>query len=265
MSVTKHGFLNVVIGLLVIVTMVLLCKPCYFTENDSASVMSYVCMPTYHEEITDLMKEHNPDFVLNGQVIGPYLMFIFGFVSLVLLVMKRNMTKALYGPIVFSVLGILVCWTNELTRIGGVTVAPTIVMLAILVLCAFNGNWLPDPEGASWKADPNANSKLKDIEKAVARKRLETLKAYAQSTDVSVRTAAIDGIAKVGGGEAFNALVIQLSCSNPEIRIAAAKAIGELGDQRGRTYLLHFMESDHASRVRSAMTSALGKLPSFVE
>lgn len=265
MSATKNRLINVVIMLLVLASLLLLCKPCYFTENDSASVMSYICNPTNHDEMTALMQDTYPGFILNGQVWMPILIFLMGIISIVMMVWKHDLTSSLLWPISYSLLGILTVWTNQLTRLGGVTWLPSLCMLAVLILCLYNGVWTFGDTAGSFKPDPQAKSKMKEIEKAAARKRVETLKTYAQSTDISVRTAAIAGIAKVGGKEAFQPLVAQMSCAEPGVRIAAAKALGELGDQRGRTHLLHFMEYDKDSRVRSAMREALRQLPSLGE
>jgi len=264
MSVTKNAFVNIVIGLLVVLTLLALCRPCFFTENDSASVMSYICNPTVHGEITAYLTELNPNFSLNAQVIVPFLLFLLGALSVALLIAKHGMTVSLICPIGFSVLGIIGVWNNELTRAGGAAALPTVLMLLILALCAYNGTWVPGGD-SEWKPDPQAKSKLKEIEKAVAKKKLPVLKAYASSRDLSLRTAAIEAIGRVGGAEAFQPLVGQLSCAEPEVRIAAARALGELGDLRGRTYILHFMKSDRDSRVRSAMRDALAKLPTAGE
>lgn len=262
MSATKNPYVNILIALLVLASLLLLCKPCYITENDSASVMSYICMNTYHDGVTDYLTSLNPNFVLNGQVWTPILLFVLGVASLCMMIAKRNLTSSLYLPVIFSIFGVITVWTNELTRLGGVTVWPTILMLAVLALCLMNGNWFAGSGDEAWRNDPQAKGKLKEIDKAVAKKKIDLLQAHAQSTDVSVRTAAIEGMAKIGGNAAFQPLIAQLSCSNPDIRIAAAKALGELGDSRGRSFLLHYMESDPDSRVRAAMRTALSKLPS---
>ncbi len=262
MSVTKNPLVNIVIALLVAAALVSLCVPCFVTETDSASVMSYIFMCTYHGGVTDLLESQNPDFILNNQVWAPILLFIFGLIALALMIMKRNTTSSLILPIVFSVFGLITVWTNELTRAGGVTVIPTLLMLACIALCLYNGAWLSGHGESEWKKDPQARGKLKEIAKAVEKKNVNLLASHAQSADVTLRTAAIDGLAAVGGNAVFQPLIGQLSCSNSDIRIAAAMALGKLGDQRGRSFLLHYMESDPDSRVRDAMKKALAQLPS---
>ncbi|MBQ2956615.1 MAG: HEAT repeat domain-containing protein [Clostridia bacterium] len=260
MSATKRTSVNIVIALLLIVSLLLLVKPCYFAEDDSTSVMGYIFMVTDHDQITDLFEEAYPGFVLNGQVWMPILMFAFGLGALYMMIAKRSMTSGLILPMVYCIFGIIICWTNQLTRFGGVAVWQTVVLTAAFILCLMNGNWDFGAASSAWTADPHAKSKLKDIGKAVRKKNLNSLKAYAQSQDVEIRVAAIEGIAKVGGNDAFQALVMQLNCTNPDVRIAAAKALSDLGDARSRSFILHYMESDPDSRVRSAMRKALSGL-----
>jgi len=265
MSATKNPLINIVISLLIAASLVLLCIPCYVTEGDSASVMSYIGMNTYHDGVTDLLKQHNPAFVLNGQVWMPILMFLFGLVALFMMISKRNLTQTLFIPILYSVFGIIVVWTNELTRLGGVTVWPTVILLAVIALCLYNGDWFAGHGDSAWKKDPAARGKLREIKKAIEKKNVTILQSHAQSTDISVRTAAIEGLAEIGGNSVFQPLIGQLSCSHPDIRIAAAAALGKLGDSRGRSFLLHYMESDSDSRLRAAMRQALAQLPSLAE
>lgn len=265
MSATRKPLVNLLIWLLVAACLTLLCIPCYVTEGDSASVMGYICMNTDHDGVTDLLESKNPNFFLNGQVWMPIFLFILGAVTLFMMIVKRNLTVSLSFPIAFSLLGIPTVWTNELTRMGGVTVLPTILMAIILVLSLYNGEWLAGHGESAWKKDPQATARRREIDKAVQKKKIDVLQAHAQSTDVSVRIAAINGLAEVGGSAVFQPLIAQLSCSNPDIRIAAAEALGRMGDSRGRSYLLHYMESDPDSRVRASMRKALSMLPSHAE
>ena len=129
MSAAKSPLINLVIILLVAAVLALLCVPCYVTEGDSASVMSYIFMNTEHDGVTGLLEESNPDFLLNGQVWMPILLFLLGIVTIFMIITKWNLTNSLLFPIVFSVFGMLTVWTNELTRLGGVTLWPTVLMI----------------------------------------------------------------------------------------------------------------------------------------
>ncbi len=261
--VTKKPVLNVVIGILILATLVTMWLPCYEANGDSASLMGYISFPTNHKGITKMFEAQYEGFILNGQVWVPLLLLIAGVGSLVLMILRRNMTDALILPSVFSIVGILNCWFNQLNRMGGMmtTLYPTVLMAGILLLCIVNGDWLPAE--SQWKRDPSANAKIKEIHAAVGKKNIELLKSYAQSNDPAIRIAALYAIAEIGCNAAFHPIVAQLSSSNEEIRIAAAEALGKLGDTRGRTYLMHFIEIDRDSRVRAAMQSALSKLPSL--
>lgn len=261
--VTKKPFLNLVIGVLIVATLVTMWIPCYEADGDSASLMSYISFPIEHKSITKLFEAEYEGFILNGQVWIPLLLMIAGVAALVLMIIYRNLTHSLILPAVFSVVGLLNCWINPLNRMGGMitTLVPTVLMAGILILCIVNGDWIPSE--SQWKKDPSAKSKLKEINAAIGKKNIDLLKSYTQSNDPALRIAALDAIAQVGGSAAFHPIVAQLSSSNEEVRIAAAEALGKLGDTRGRTYLMHFIEIDRDSRVRAAMQSALSKLPSL--
>lgn len=262
MSVTKHGYLNIVIALLIIVCMVLLFKPCFFAGEDSASIMSYIWMPEHHKEVGASLTETDPDFTLNGSVLLPILVMALGFVTPVLMLIKRNKTSILILGILFSLIGIISCLTNPLMKMSGMSVIFIVLMIAVLALCLYNGQWSLGKKGEEeWASDSHANEKLRAIEKAAAKKNVEMLTAYSKETDPKVCAAALEALGNTGLSDAFQPLVASLSRSHPDVRIAAAKALGELGDLRGRTYLLHFMETDPDSRVRSAMKTALAKLP----
>ena len=263
MSVTKRPVLNLLIGILIIAALAVMWIPCYEVNGDSASLMGYISSPTTHKNITKMFEAKYDGFILNGQVWVPLILLIMGVGSIILMLLKRNLTDSLILPSIFSVVGILNCWFNQLTRAGGMiaTLIPTLLMAAILILCIINGDWIPSE--SEWKRDPSAAGKIKAIEAAARKKNIDLLKSYAQSQDPSIRIAALDAIASVGTGAAFHPIVAQLSSSNADIRIAAAEALGKLGDTRGRTYLMHFIETDPDSRVRAAMQSALSKLPSL--
>jgi len=265
MSAAKSPLINLVIILLVAAVLALLCVPCYVTEGDSASVMSYIFMNTEHDGVTGLLEESNPDFLLNGQVWMPILLFLLGIVTIFMIITKWNLTNSLLFPIVFSVFGMLTVWTNELTRLGGVTLWPTVLMIITIALSLFNGDWFAGQAGAVWKKDSSARGKLKQISRAVEKKNIAQLQAHAQSTDPELRIAAVNGLAEVGGNGVFQPLIAQLSCPHPDVRIAAAAALGKLGEQRGRSFLLHYMNSDPDTEVRKAMRKALANLPSCIE
>jgi len=230
------------------------------------SVMGYIAMPGSRtgKLVTAVFEGLYDGFILNGQVWLPIIMFFLGIGAVVVLMfLKRNTTNGLILPIVFSVYGSIVVWTNQLTRVGGLmtTLLPTLLMAATAVIAIYNGNWF-DTE-ADWRRDPSAASKIKEIKAAVGKKNMDLLKAYVQSSDPAVRIAALDAIARIGGFNAFHPIVGQLSSANADVRIAAAEALVTLGDSRGRTYLMHFMEEDPSPEVREAMSIALGKLPSL--
>lgn len=261
--ITKKPFLNVVVGLLLVAALITMWLPCYEANGDSTSLMGYISFPTEHKGVTKMFEAQYNGFILGKQVWVPLILVVSGVSSIILLLLRRNLTDSLILPAAFSTVGILNCWLNPLCRMGGLmtTLYPTVLMAGILILCIVNGDWLSSE--SEWKKDPSAVSKFKSIQNAIGKKNIELLKSYAQSHDPSIRIAALDAIAQVGGNAAFHPIVAQLSSTNEEVRIAAANALGKLGDIRGRTYLMHFIEADPSSRVRAAMQTALGQLSSL--
>ena len=262
MSVTKHGYLNVVIALLIVLCLIFLFKPCFTAGEDSVSIMSYIWMPDHHKAVGESLTELNPDFTLSGSVLTPILTMALGFLAPVMMLIRRNKTVSLIPGVAFSLIGLFTCLTNPLIRMSGLTAIFCVIMIAVLALCLINGQWhIGKKDEDAWVSDPHSKEKLRAIEKAAAKKNIDMLSSYSKENDPKVCAAALEAIGKIGGSEAFQPLVYSLSRSHPEVRIAAANALGELGDLRGRTFLLHFMETDTDSRVRRTMKKALAKLP----
>lgn len=261
MSATKHGYLDLLIALLVIAALALLFTPCLTAGQDTASVMGYIGFPEDHKEITAGLEEAIADFTMNGAVGMPILMLLLGIVALIILLMKRGDTISLIPAMLFSLVAIFTSWTNPLMQTGNLDVITTVLMIAEIFLCAINGSWKFRNESEAWKTDPGASEKLRAIGRAAQKKDISLLSGYAKGTDPKVCAAALEAIGQIGSSEGFQPLVAGLSRSHPDVRIAAAHALGELGDLRGRTFLKHYMESDTDSRVRAAMKQALSKLP----
>lgn len=77
--------------------------------------------------------------------------------------------------------------------------------------------------------------------------------------EASVRIAALDGLAEIGGPEVTVPLAGRLDDVDLHVRIAAAAALGRLGDPRA-VIPLSGRARDDAPEVRSAVYSALGEL-----
>lgn len=259
MSVTKSSALNVIIGILLILSILLMFKPGITAGGDTASILSYISLPQEYAGINAMLEETHAGYSLNGSCWTVICLVLVLLLSLVILFVRFNRTVSLILPMLTSVYGIILAATNVLFRLSGVSGLFIALMAVILALCLFNGVWRNT--AGTWSRDPHAAKKLAAIARAEAKKKIDTLSLYSESMDVEVRIAAIDALGRTRSKEAFQPIVLQMNCPNPEIRIAAARALGELGDDRGRSFLLHFIRHDADDRVISAMKSALSHIP----
>lgn len=259
MSVTKNTYLNVIIGILLILSVLLLLKPGITAGEESTSILGYVSLPQEYADINAMLEETYPGYSLNGSCWTVIILAIVLLLAFILLVAKFNRTLSLIPAMLYAVYGVILAIGNTLFKTSGVSALFIVLMLAILALSLFNGVW--HNTSATWGKDPRAREKLKAITRAEAKKNIDTLALYGESTDIEVRVAAIDALGRTHSKEAFQPIVLQMSCDNPEIRIAAARALGELGDERGRSFLLHVIKTDPDERVISAMRSALSHIP----
>ncbi|WP_242394454.1 HEAT repeat domain-containing protein, partial [Anaeromyxobacter oryzisoli] len=71
---------------------------------------------------------------------------------------------------------------------------------------------------------------------------------------------AIEALAQLAGPDAGHAIAAQLTSDRPEVRAAAARALGRIRHEEAAARL-EALRSDYAARVRRAAIEALSKLP----
>ncbi len=106
-------------------------------------------------------------------------------------------------------------------------------------------------------------TKMDKIKKAVKNSNVKTLIELANSKDMHIKLAAIDGIGKVGGDDASNYLVMQLRNIDAQIRVAAATALGETGDIHSRAHISGQLTRETDPHIRDAMSKAVMKIGSY--
>ena len=107
------------------------------------------------------------------------------------------------------------------------------------------------------------SNKLGHVEKAISKKHVSTLIGLSSDKDQEVCLAAIAGLGDVGGDEAMNHLISCLQNTNPKVRIAAAQALGELGDKHSKAFVSSQMNKEEDPDVRQALSKALSKIRNY--
>ncbi|WP_102412330.1 HEAT repeat domain-containing protein [Beduinella massiliensis] len=103
------------------------------------------------------------------------------------------------------------------------------------------------------------------VEHLVEKKNAEKLAQLAEDKHLETAVAAIGGLGKVGGEAAVNALVSMLHSPDKQIRLATAKAMGEMKDPRTRMHVSHQMSIEADAEVKEALQVALHSITSDVK
>ena len=100
--------------------------------------------------------------------------------------------------------------------------------------------------------------KMKTIEKQVTKGKSEKVIKYLKDHNGEVRLAAIKGLGRIGDETAFNTLLSILQSSDPQQRIVTAGALGVCGNMRGAvSFLSHKLQYEKDNDVIIAYRKAI--------
>jgi HEAT repeat protein len=105
--------------------------------------------------------------------------------------------------------------------------------------------------------------KMNQVEKAIEKKHASTLIELCDKKDPEVCLAAIAGLGVVGGDDASNYLISRLQSTEPNVRLAVAHALGELGDMHTKAFVMAQMNKEENPDVRKALSKALSQIRSY--
>ncbi len=104
-------------------------------------------------------------------------------------------------------------------------------------------------------------SKLDKIQKDIEKGKESALIKLASDKDKEVRLAAIAGMGKIGKDDSFNAMVpSMLIDEDPDIRAAAATALGVMKNAHASAHLRYYLEREKDEKVVAAIRSAIAAL-----
>lgn len=106
-------------------------------------------------------------------------------------------------------------------------------------------------------------NKMKQVESAIAHKKEKKLIELSQGKDPQVVLAAIAGLGKVGGENAINFLVTQLRNIDPQMRAAAATALGDIGDPHAKAHISGVLKFEKNADTVKAMHAAMAKISDY--
>ena len=105
------------------------------------------------------------------------------------------------------------------------------------------------------------NRSIEKIEKLAAKKKGAKIMRYLGYKGQDVRIAGMEALGKCGDNEkSFNTLLNMLEDSDPDVRIAAARGLGETQKDTAFTPISHAITNEKDGRVEQAMRDALKKI-----
>lgn len=104
-------------------------------------------------------------------------------------------------------------------------------------------------------------NKHQKIEKAIEKKHDKEIIALLADKDDSIVVEALAGLGKCGTDEAFNAIVPFLHNPKKEYRVAAAKALADIGNFHGRAHLSYQIQHETDAGAKADMEAALTRIP----
>ena len=106
-------------------------------------------------------------------------------------------------------------------------------------------------------------NKLNQVEKAIKKNHTSALIELCNNKDQDVSIAAIAGLGSVGGDDAANYLISRLQSTEPNVRIAVAHALGELGDMHTKAFVSAQLNKEEDPDVRKALSNAMSEIRSY--
>ena len=108
--------------------------------------------------------------------------------------------------------------------------------------------------------DMFTNMKINKIKKCVQHKNYEGILPYCEAEEPEIRIAAAEGLAEIGNDEANNALSGMLRDHDMSVKIAAVNALGKVKEFRSSTFISHEMEHSKDEAFVAACKRALGAI-----
>ena len=101
---------------------------------------------------------------------------------------------------------------------------------------------------------------LSKIQKLQEKGKSDKIIKYLSSSDDTVVVAALEALSRIKDEDSVNSIAHMIDNPDPKIRVEAAKALGSIGTEYAKTYLLHRLNEEQDETVKTAIKEALHTL-----
>ena len=101
---------------------------------------------------------------------------------------------------------------------------------------------------------------LSKIQKLQEKGKSDKIIKYLSSSDDTVVVAALEALSRIKDEDSVNSIAHMIDNPDTKIRIEAAKALGSIGTEYAKTYLLHRLNAEQDDTVKEAIKEALHTL-----
>ncbi len=98
---------------------------------------------------------------------------------------------------------------------------------------------------------------IEKIQKLAEKKKSAKIIKFLGDSDTGVVVAALKALSEVKDEDSVNSIAGLIDSEAPEVRVAAAKALGEIGTEYAKTYLQHRAATEKDEKVKEAIREAL--------
>ena len=98
---------------------------------------------------------------------------------------------------------------------------------------------------------------IEKIHKFAEKKKSDKIIKFLSSSETEVVVAALDALSEIRDEDSVNSIAGMIDNGDPQIRMEAAKALGNLGTEYAKTYLQHRMTAEKDETVKKAIMDAL--------
>ncbi|HKM34358.1 MAG TPA: HEAT repeat domain-containing protein [Lachnospiraceae bacterium] len=98
---------------------------------------------------------------------------------------------------------------------------------------------------------------IEKIKKLGSKKKSNKVIQFLDTNDIEVVKAAMQALSTIKDEDSVNTIAHLIDSSEPEIRIAAAGCLAEIGSEYCKTYLQHRIQCESDENVKAAISEAL--------